>query len=128
MNEPEEPREAFWDLLADISRLQAQMGRDLIAWSQVNEAGGRALQGNAETLRLMSDVGRRSERFFREGPSSAVRQAMQFFTNPLQTFGAPGDTVGDPLTRFWDAWTPPGRGRPPRGGEGAGEGEVGSAC
>ncbi len=97
----------FWDLLADVARLQERMGKDTVAWARVYEATGEALQQNAETTALMADVGRRSEQFMRTGPPAAARQAMQFFLNPLQAFGAAGPGAPmppGPLSRFWEAW------------------------
>jgi hypothetical protein len=99
--------DSFWDLLADVARLQERMGKDTVAWARVYEAAGEALQQNAETTALMADVGRRSEQFVRSGPPAAARQAMQFFLNPLQAFGAAGAGTPmppGPLTRFWEAW------------------------
>ena len=99
--------DSFWDLLADVARLQERMGKDTVAWAQVYAAAGEALQQNAETTALMADVGRRSEQFLRTGPPAAARQAMQFFLNPLQAFGAAGAGTPmppGPLTRFWEGW------------------------
>ena len=97
--------ESFWDLLADVARLQREMGRDMVAWAKVYDAAGKALQLNAETAALMADVGRRAEQFMRSGPSAAARQAMQFFMNPMQAVGAtPGGSLADPFSRFWEAW------------------------
>jgi hypothetical protein len=97
--------DSFWDLLADVARLQERMGRDTVAWAQVYEAAGKALQQNAETTALMADVGRRSEQFLRTGPPAAARQAMQFFLNPLQAFGGAGSPMPPgPLSRLWEAW------------------------
>ncbi|HEY7294149.1 MAG TPA: hypothetical protein VH916_03865 [Dehalococcoidia bacterium] len=99
--------DTFWDLLAEVARLQERMGKDTVAWARVYETAGKALQQNAETAALMAELGRRSEQFMRTGPSVAARQAMQFFLNPLQAFGAAGagaPMTPGPLTRFWEAW------------------------
>ncbi len=99
--------DSFWDLLAEVARLQDRMGKDTVAWARVYEAAGEALQQNAETTALMAEVGRRSEQFARTGPPAAARQAMQFFLNPMQAFGAAGAGTPlppSPLTRFWEAW------------------------
>lgn len=114
--------ETFWDLLSDIARLQAEMGKDTVAWARAYQAAGEAMQNNAETTQLMADVGRRSERLMRSGPPAAARQAMQLFLNPLQALG--GTTAGagappGPFTRFWEAWASAIPGMTPRGdGEG----------
>lgn len=105
MTTRDESSETFWDLLADIARLQAEMGKDLVAWAQANEAAARAFQSNAETLQLMADIGRRSEHVMRRGPSTAARLAMQFFSNPMQAMGTtPAAASGDPLARLWETW------------------------
>ncbi len=99
--------DSYWDLLAEVARLQDRMGKDTVAWARVYEAAGEALQQNAETAALMAEVGRRSEQFMRSGPPAAARQAMQFFLNPLQPFGAAGAGAPlppGPLARFWEAW------------------------
>lgn len=105
MAEPPGQEETFWDLLADSARLQAEMGRDLVAWSRVYAAAGEAMQNNADTARLMAEIGRRGEGYMRNGPPAAVRQAMQLFFNPLQAMGGPpaGGQAG-PFGRFWEAW------------------------
>ncbi len=95
----------FWDLLADVSRLQQEMGSDMVAWAKVYEATGQAMRNNADTLALMSQVGRRGEEFLRNGPPAAARQAMQFFLNPLQAMGASAASAAPgPFARFWEAW------------------------
>jgi hypothetical protein len=100
-----EASESYWELLADMARLQAEMGRDLAAWARVYEAAGKAMQNNAETLKLMADVGRRGERMLREGPPAAARRAMEVFFNPLQALGGPPAAgAGGPIARFWEAW------------------------
>jgi hypothetical protein len=113
-----ESTESFWDLLADVARLQREMGRDMVAWAYVYDAAGKALQLNADTTALMADVGRRGEQFIRSGPPAAARQAMQLFLNPMQALGAtPGGSLADPFSRFWEAWRSAGAdaGRPPSG-------------
>jgi hypothetical protein len=121
-----EREESFWDLLNEISRLQAAMGQDMVAWARVYENAGKALQRNAETAALMAHVGRRSERFLRNGPTMAVRQAMNLFFNPLGALGAgsAGGPAG-PLARFWETWAAampssnqPGAKEPPQGESG----------
>src|SRR5579875_504744 len=118
-----EREEIFWDLLNEISRLQAAMGQDMVAWARVYEQAGEALQRNAETAALMADLGRRGERFVRNGPSSAARQAIGLFLNPLGALGinqspGPGGPAG-PFARFWEAWssTAPSPPPPSSGGE-----------
>jgi hypothetical protein len=100
--------ESIWDLLGEIARLQSSMGQDMIAWARVYESAGEALKRNAETVALMADVGRRGEQFMRNGPSSAARQAMNLFLNPLGALGVnpasgPGGPTG-PIARFWEAF------------------------
>jgi hypothetical protein len=100
--------DSIWDLLGEIARLQASMGQDMVAWAHVYESAGEALKRNAETVGLMADVGRRSEQFMRSGPSTAARQAMNLFLNPLGALGvnpasAPGGPTG-PIARFWEAF------------------------
>lgn len=117
------PSESFWDLLSEVSRVQAAMGSDMVAWARVYESAGQALQRNAETAALMADVGRRGERFMRNGPSSAARQAMNLVLNPMGALGAAGaGGPAGPLSRFWEAWSggsagsssnPPGGASPP---------------
>ena len=127
MNPAEEPRETYWDLLADVARLQSEMGKDLVAWSKAYEAGGRAFQRTSQTLTLMAEIGRRMERFVQSGPPRAVQQALQVVANPWQAMGAvPGASAGDPFTRFWEFWAPAGstRERPPRPGSGESESEA----
>jgi hypothetical protein len=95
----------FWDLLEDVSRLQREMGKDMVAWAKAYEAAGEALRNNADTIALMADVGRRGEQFLRNGPPAAARQAMQFFLNPLQAMGgASAAAAPGPFARFWEAW------------------------
>jgi len=100
----------FWDMLNEIARVQAAMGQDMVAWAQVYERAGEALQRNAETAALMAEVGRRGERFMRNGPSNAARQALNLFMNPLGALGVnpggtpPGGAAG-PFARFWEAWS-----------------------
>ena len=101
--------DSIWDLLGEIARLQAAMGQDMVAWARVYESAGEAMQRNAETAALMADVGRRGERFMRNGPSAAARQAMNLFLNPLGALGvgssaAPNGPAG-PIARFWEAWS-----------------------
>jgi len=115
MNPAEPPRETYWDLLEDVARLQGEMGQDLVAWAQAYEAGGRAFQGSAETVRLMAELGRRMEQYLQSGPPLAVRQALQAFANPMQTIGVtPGASAVDPFTRFWELWAATLRGNEPR--------------
>jgi len=105
MNPAEPPRETYWDLLEDVARLQGEMGKDLVAWARAYEAGGRAFQGSAETVRLMAELGRRMEQYLQSGPPLAVRQALQAFANPTQAMGVtPGTSTVDPFTRFWKLW------------------------
>lgn len=106
-NEPADTADSFWDLLADVARLQREMGVDLVAWAKVYDAAGQALQNNADTTALMAEVGRRGERFMRNGPPAAARQAMQFFLNPLQALGVSpvGGAFPDPFARFREAWS-----------------------
>ncbi len=115
----------FWDLLEDVSRLQREMGKDMVAWAKAYEAAGDALRNNADTIALMADVGRRGEQFLRNGPPAAARQAMQFFLNPLQAMGgASAASVTGPFARLWDAWAS----AIPRDDEGGGtEGRSGPA-
>ncbi len=102
---PAEGTATFWDLLSDVSRLQQEMGRDMVAWANVYEAAGRAMQNNAETLALMAQIGRRGDDFLRNGPPAVARQAMQFFLNPLQAMGASAASSGPgPFARLWEAW------------------------
>ena len=96
--------ETFWDLLTDIARLQAKIGDDLALWSQANEANARAFKSNADTLRLLAEIGRRTEQSMRYRPSAAARLAMQLFSNPLEAMGASPGAAGDTFARFWDAW------------------------
>ncbi len=103
---PSDEGATYWDLLNDVSRLQQEMGSDMVAWAKVYEAAGQAMQNNADTLALLSQVGRRSEVFLRDGPPAAARQALQFFLNPLQAMGASAATAAPgPFARFWEAWT-----------------------
>ncbi|MHB8574777.1 MAG: hypothetical protein ACYDCQ_05540 [Dehalococcoidia bacterium] len=100
-----EPTGSFWDLLGDVARLQREMGKDMTSWARVYELAGQAMQGNAETLALMADLGRRGERFMREGPPAAVRQAMQLFMTPLGALSAgTGAGPAGPFARFMEAW------------------------
>ncbi len=102
---PAEGTSTFWELLTDVSRLQQEMGRDMVAWANVYEAAGKAMQNNAETLASMAQVGRRGEEFLRNGPPAAARQAMQFFLNPLQAMGASAASAAPgPFARLWEAW------------------------
>jgi|SRR5579884_464739 hypothetical protein len=100
MSEPQDD-DSIWTLLDESARLQAQMGRDMVAWAQAYEAAGRAMQGNAETAALLARLGRRGERFLQRGPSASAQQALQLFLNPLQALagGMPG-----PLSKLWEAW------------------------
>jgi len=118
MTQPDEPRDAFWDLLAEIARLQEEMGKDLVAWARAYEAGCEAFQSTAQTLRLMADAGRRFEQYLRSGPPAGARQALQFLLNPLQSMAAtPAAGTLDPFTRFWQAWTAPPGGKPTPGSD-----------
>ena len=105
MDASEPERRTYWDLLADIARLQGEMAQDLVAWSEAYAAGGRAFQHTARTLGLVADIGRRAEQQLRTGPDAAVRQTLQLFAQPLAVSGLlPGAGVSDPFVRFWDAW------------------------
>lgn len=115
MSSPEHPPETYWDLLEDVARLQGEMGKDLVAWARAYEAGGRALEGSAETVRLMAELGRRMEQYLQSGPPVAVQQALQAFANPMQAMGAiPGASAVDPFTRFWELWAATLRGNEPQ--------------
>jgi len=93
MTTRDETTETFWDLLADVGRLQAKLSETFVAWAQANEANARAFQRNAETLQLMVEIGRRAE------------QSMQFLADPMQAMGTPSAAAaGDPFARFWEAW------------------------
>ena len=122
MSQAEQGRESYWDLLAEVARLQGEMGKDLGAWARAYEAGGRAFQGSARTLERVADLGRRMEQYLVQGPPASVRQALQAFANPLQAMGAaPGAGVADPFARFWEVWAaamPGGSAAPPGGREG----------
>ncbi|MGI8552225.1 MAG: hypothetical protein ACR2PL_15790 [Dehalococcoidia bacterium] len=108
MNPTDGPRESFWDLMNDLSRLQREMGADLAAWSQVYDAAGQALQSQAQTLNQMAELGRRMERSMRDGPPATVRQALQLLVNPWHSFaGSGGTTAADPFARFWEIWAVP---------------------
>ena len=98
--------ESYWDLLADVARLQREMGKDLVAWSEAYAAAGRAFERTGGTLGLMAEVGQRTERYLQTGPPAAVRQTLQLVANPLQALGAaPGAGAADPFARFWELWT-----------------------
>ena len=125
----------FWDMLNEIARVQAALGQDMVAWARVYEQAGEALQRNAETAALMAEVGRRGERFMRNGPSNAARQALNLFMNPLGALGVnaggtPSGGSAGPFARFWEAWsasTPnaPAPQPPPTPSSGGDEGSVG---
>jgi hypothetical protein len=104
-NGPADAAATFCDLLNDVSRLQREMGSDMVAWAKAYEAAGQAMQKNAETLALMAQVGRRGEEFLCSGPPAAAHQAIQFFLNPLQSVGATAASAAPgPFARFWEAW------------------------
>ena len=105
MGQAEEPIEGYWDLLADVARLQAQLGEDLVAWAKAYEAAGRALQRSARTQQEVARVGRRMEAYLQTGPPAVVSQVLQMFSSPWPGLGAtPGTRGSDPFTRFWQAW------------------------
>ncbi|HVC30206.1 MAG TPA: hypothetical protein VND24_03395 [Steroidobacteraceae bacterium] len=105
MTTRDETTETFWDLLADVGRLQAKLSETFVAWAQANEANARAFQRNAETLQLMVEIGRRAEQSMRQAPSTAARLALQFLADPMQAMGTPSAAAaGDPFARFWEAW------------------------
>ena len=123
----DETPDSYWDLLAAVARVQAEMGQNLAAWGQAYEAAGRAFQSTAETLELMADVGRRTERYLRSGPPASVRQALELLVSPWQALGVPpgtgaGASAAEPFARFWELWASlPSRSgleRPPRGESG----------
>ena len=118
MSNSDEPPDNYWDLLAEVGRLQSALGEDLVAWAQAYEAGGHALQRSGRTLEEMARQGQRLERYVVEGPPAAVSQLLRMFTGPWPGMGMPpGSTLGQPFAPFWDLpgtrhWPSPARTQP----------------
>jgi hypothetical protein len=101
-----QPPDTYWGLLAQVGRLQAKLGEDLVAWAKVYESGGDALQRSGGTLQEMADVGQRMEQLLLAGPPGAAAQVMRMFAGP---FGVPGlapgtGTASGPFLGLWEAW------------------------
>jgi hypothetical protein len=100
----------YWDLLADMARLQSQLGEDLVAWAKMYQAGGQALQRSGRTLGEMAELGRRMERYLESGPPGVVAQILQMMTSPFPGLGVgmgipPGTaSAAGPFAQFWQAW------------------------
>jgi hypothetical protein len=101
----ETERRGYWDLVEDIARLQAQTARSFAAWAAAYRSAGEAAEATAETLELMSQIGRRAERFWAQPPDASVAQALQLMTQPWQSMGVPFATLpGNLAARFLEAW------------------------
>jgi hypothetical protein len=101
----------YWDLMADMARLQAQLGEDLTAWAKMYEAGGRAMQRSGRTLGEMAELGRRMEHYLESGPPAAVMQILRMLTSPFPGLGVgmgvppTAAAAGGPFAQLFDAWT-----------------------
>lgn len=97
----------YWDLIAEVARLQGQLGEDMTAWAKVYDAGGKALHRSSRTLGDMAELGRRMERTLEAGPPAAVVQMLRMMTGPFPGFAGPPSTPpvpGGPFAQLWDAW------------------------
>ena len=100
----------YWRLMADMAKLQSQLGEDLMAWAKMYEAGGRALQRSGRTLGEMAELGRRMEHYLESGPPAVVTQILRMMTSPFPGLGVgmgvpPGTApLGGPFAQLWEAW------------------------
>jgi hypothetical protein len=107
MPTPEQPPDSYWDLVAAVAELQAELGKDLVAWSQAYAAAGRASARAANTLRLTADLGRRMERYVESGMPTAALRTFEAIMRPLQTLMMPPGTGTarpypfSPMPGFW---------------------------
>jgi hypothetical protein len=109
-----EQADSYWDLLADVARVQGQLGEDMVAWAKMYEAGGRALQRSGHTLQEMAELGRRMQSYMESGPPAVVSQVLRMFTSPLAGGPMPGVGMGmgmppgtsatAPFAQFWEAF------------------------
>lgn len=116
----------YWNLMADLARLQGQLGEDVMAWAKMYEAGGSALQRSSRTLGEMAELGRRMERYMESGQSAVVTQILRMLASPFPGLGMgvgmpPGTAAAaGPFAQFWEAWAsnlvpPPQQSKPDQG-------------
>jgi len=101
----------YWELLAEMARLQGQLGEDLVAWAKAYESGGRAMQRSSRTLGEMAELGRRMEHYLESGPPAVVTQILRMLTSPFPGLGVgmgvppPGvSAAAGPFAQLWEAW------------------------
>jgi hypothetical protein len=100
----------YWDLMAEMARLQSQLGEDLAAWAKMYEAGGNALQRSGRTLGEVAELGRRMEHSLESGPPAVVTRMLQMLASPFPGLGVgmgmpPGAaSAAGPFAQFWEAW------------------------
>jgi hypothetical protein len=107
------PTDSYWDLMADLARLQARLGEDLVAWARMYQVTGQALQRSGGTLQEMSELGRRMQGYLESGPPAVVSQILRMFVSPFAGLSPgmgmgipPGATPpGGPFAQLWEAWT-----------------------
>jgi hypothetical protein len=96
--------------MANMARLQGQLGEDLVAWAKMYEAGGLALERSGRTLGEMAELGRRMEHHLESGPPAAVTQILRMLTSPWPGLGLgmgmpPGATsAAGPFAQLLQTW------------------------
>jgi hypothetical protein len=98
----------YWQLMADMARLQGRLAEDLIAWAKTYQAAGRALEASSHTLGEMAELGRRMEQYMESGPPAVVSQVLRMMTNPWPGMSIPSaqGSISNPFSQFLEAWGP----------------------